>query len=222
MFRKLAIATLLMMTCASGAWALSKGSSMFAVEFTDGSADLADLGSGFTIAGGDYIRPYSVPEVGVQGQYWYLMADDYALTLAAGVGLSRTTLEPANGSLPGAPDLKANTNSFNIRIGGDRVVRVGERAVLYGGPGVEFWSGKAKYEDFGITSTASYTGVSTKRFGFSARLGGTMLINPNFGLTSHVGHRFGRASVEELGAKTSWWASSFEGSMGFVFMYGGK
>src|SRR5262249_25142419 len=44
MIRKIAAAALLLtLISASGAWALSKGTSMFAVELTDGRADFADI-----------------------------------------------------------------------------------------------------------------------------------------------------------------------------------
>jgi hypothetical protein len=221
MIRKpIVFAALLTLALAPGAWAMGKGTSMIAIQFTDGTADLADVTNSYGAAG--FISSYRVPELGVQAQYWYLVSDDYAMTLAAGLGFSRETDKPGQGALPGASDETAKTSSFNVRIGGDRVVKVGERAVMYGGPGVEFWSGKAKYENYPFTPTLSYESQRTKRVGFSARLGGIMMITRDFGLAAHVGHRFGYATVTENDSKATWWPSSFDGAMGLILTFGGS
>jgi hypothetical protein len=222
------LAGLLLTAFAPGAWALSKGGSMLAIELTHGTADFADKTNGSTTTTApftaQYISAYTSGELGVQAQYWYLMADDYAVTVSGGIGFMSEKDAPGQGATTGSPDHKFSTSSFNIRLGGDRVVKVGDRAMLYGGPGLEFWSGRAKYEDFilfdGSTRIPEYKDESTIRFGLSARLGGTMMINPSFGLTTHVGTRIGYASVEEQGAKATWWPSSVEGSLGLLFAFG--
>jgi hypothetical protein len=211
----IALASLLMLLCAPAAGAQSKGMSIFAIEFTDGSADLADQSHG----GGGYIRSYRIPEIGVQAQYWRLMADDYALTLSGGAGFSSERNEPGSLAPIGAQDQKLKTSSFNVRLGGDRIVRVGVRALMYGGPGIEFWSGKAKYD---LPPSFEYEGKNTNRISLSTRIGAIMMLGDNCGLTSHVGHRLGHASVEEGDAKAGWWPSSFEGSMGVAFLFGKK
>jgi len=221
-----ALAGLLLVTFAPAAWALGKGGSMFAIELTHGTADFADKASGLTTAApnftAQYITAYDTKELGVQGQYWYMMADDYAVTVSAGVGFMSEKDEPGQGAAANAPDLKFTTSSFNIRLGGDRVAKVGDRGMLYGGPGIEFWSGSAKFEPSPFTGTGEYKNESTIRFGISARLGGTMMLGEYFGLTTHIGSRFGYASIEEQGAKATWWPSSMEAAGGLVYTFGGE
>jgi hypothetical protein len=219
----------LLMALSPAAWALGKGGSMFSLELTNGTADFADKTQGGTTGPPNYtatyISAYDHPELGVQGQYWRMMSDDYAVTLSAGWGFFHETDKPGQGAASGSPDRKFSINSFNVRLGGDRIAKVGERAMLYGGPGIEIWSGSAKFEPpfpFSNATTGSYTNQSTVRWGLSARLGGTMMIGKGYGLTAHVGGRYGYASVEENGAKATWWPSSMESSAGVIWMFGEK
>ena len=219
-------AGLFLMTIAPAAWALGKGGSMLAIELTNGTADFADKTQGsttgppnFTAA---YISAYEHSELGVQAQYWRMMSEDYAFTLTAGWGFFNETDEPGQGAASGSPDHKFSISSFNVRLGGDRMVKLSERMTLYCGPGIEFWSGNAKFEPgsfVGLTGS-EYKGESTMRWGLSGRLGGTMWLSEYVGLTGHIGGRYGHASVEEQGAKASWWPSSIESSIGLLYAFG--
>lgn len=202
------VVALLMLSSVPNAWALGEGNTMFAIELTDGTADLADYRSG--LAG--YLGIYRVPEVGVQAQYWNLRSDDYALALSGGAAFSKETYKPGPGAPPGSGDVTLETTSYNVRVGGDRVLKVGERTMMYGGPGVEYyWIGKSRLG-----------GVDLKRFGFSTLLGATMMIGQTSGLTAHFGHRLGYAKAKASGnGEATWWPASFEGSMGFVLVFGG-
>lgn len=220
-----AVAGLVLMAFAPTAWALGKGGSMFAIELTNGTADFADSTNARTgsPATTGYMSSYNHSEMGVQGQYWHMMTDDYAVTVSGGVGFfSETDAQGSKGLPAGGPDLKASSSSFNVRVGGDRVAKVGNRAIMYGGPGIEYWSGKSKYENFNFVGPRAYEGESTTRISLSARIGAIMVLNESFGLSTHVGGRFGRASAEEQGAKATWWASSMEAGAGIVYMLGGK
>ena len=210
---------LFLMAFAPAAWALEKGVSMLAIELTHGTADVADKTQGGT----GYISAYSHSELGIQAQYWRLMSEDYALTFTAGWGFFNETDEPGQAATPGSPDHKFSISSFNVRVGGDRVHQLGERTVVYGGPGIEFWSGNAKFEPASFAGQGSgpeYKGESTLRWGLSARIGATMMLSEYVGLTAHVGGRYGHASVEEDGAKASWWPSSVESSAGLLYQFG--
>ena len=193
----------------SSAWALGKGSTLFAIELTGGTADLSDYSAGPT----GYLRAYRVPEVGFQAQYWSLSSADYALTLSGGAAFSKESYKPASFAPAGSGDVTLATTSYNVRLGGDRVIQVGPRTVMYGGPGVEYWRlGKSRLG-----------GVDLKRIGLSARLGATMMIGPSSGVTAHFGQRIGYAKARASGeAEATWWPSSFEGAMGFVLVFRGK
>jgi opacity protein-like surface antigen len=208
----------LMTAMAPGAWALGMGSSMFAIELTSGTADVADRSS---LGGLTYITASDHSETGVQGQYWYLMSDDYAVTVSAGIGFFSEEDKYDTTATTAFPNRKYSISSYNLRVGGDRVVKLGERTVMYGGPGIEYWSGKEKFKKFG-GALDDYEGESTTRIGLSARLGAVMSLSDMVGITAHVGHRIGYASVEDKKAKATWWPSSFEGSMGIVFSFGGS
>ena len=219
------LAGLLLVAFAPAAWALGKGGSMLAIELTHGIASVADSAQARSNAAGatGFLSSYDHSEVGFQGQYWYMMTSDYAVTVSAGIGFFTETDEQGSKGTPaGGADMKFSLSSFNIRVGGDRVAKVGDRAIMYGGPGLEFWSGKAKFENFPVLGPREYEGENTTRFGISARIGGIMMINESFGLTAHVGGRYGYASVEEQGAKATWWPSSVEASAGALFMFGGE
>ena len=220
-----AIAGLVLMAIAPAAWAESKGGSMLAIELTNGTADFADKLSGTTTGASntaEYITAYDHSEIGIQGQFWKMMSEDYAFTITAGWGFFTETDKPGQGAAAGSPDAKFSISSFNIRVGGDRVAKVGERMSLYAGPGIEFWSGSAKFEPdpFGTTGTGEYQNESTTRWSLSGRLGGTMWLSEYVGLTGHIGGRYGIASVEEDGAKASWWPSSIESSVGLLYSFG--
>lgn len=221
----IALAGLLLMAIAPAAWALGKGGSMFAIELTHGVASIADSSQGRINATGatGFISSYDHSELGVQGQYWYMMTGDYAVTVSAGMGFFTEIDKQGSKGIPaGAADMKFSLSSFNIRVGGDRVAKVGDRALMYGGPGLEFWSGRAKFENFPSLGPRAYEGESTTRIGISARIGAIMVINDSFGLSTHVGGRYGYASVEEQGAKSTWWPSSVEAGAGLVYMFGGE
>ena len=220
-----ALAGLLLMAISPAAWALGKGGSMLAIELTHGVASVADSSQGRANAAGatGFISSYDHSELGVQGQYWHMMTDDYAVTLSGGIGFFTETDEQGSKGVPaGGADMKFSLSSFNIRLGGDRVAKVGDRAIMYGGPGLEFWSGKAKFENFPALGPREYEGENTTRFGISARLGGIMLLSEYIGLTAHVGGRYGYASVEEQGAKSTWWPSSVDAGAGVLYMFGGE
>jgi opacity protein-like surface antigen len=198
---------------AAPALALGRGTTMLALELTSSTAEVADASA----AGTGYISSYAIPEVGVQGQCWYLMAEDYALAVSGGIGFSNEKHEPGQAAPASAVDETRKSASFVVRLGGDRVVKVGDRALMYGGPGVELWRGKAKYE-----AATTYEGEPTTRIALSARIGATIVLSDAVGLTAQVGHHIGRASAEENGAKATWWPAGFDGAMGFVFSFGGE
>jgi hypothetical protein len=105
-----------------------------------------------------------------------------------------------------------------VRLGGDRAVKISDRAILYFGPGLEMWSGKSKFENFGSGLTPdTYESQNVMRFGVSGRVGGAMMLSKSVGLNCQVGRYVAYASAEEKGAKTTWWPSGFQASGGVVF-----
>lgn len=197
---------------ASNASATGTGTSMFALQLGNSTADVIQ-----PISNG-YITSITLPELHAQAQYWYQFADDYAFTLTGGIGFFTETDKPGNTSTPGSAEQKTTVSSFYVRAGGDRMMKIAERMIVYFGPGIEFWNGGYKYEAGTVTEEPE----KTTRISANGRIGGTMLLSQSFGLTGHIGHRWGIASAEQDGAKASWMPSGFEGAGGIVFLFGGE
>jgi len=137
--------------------------------------------------------------------------------VAGGLGFFSEENEPGTAASPGDPTVKYSQSSFHVRLGGDRVVDVGERATFYFGPGVEYWSGKAKFES---TPPAVET-ENVTRISLAGRMGAIMKMGSSWGFHGEIEHKMGYATAEDTGAKATWWPSSVGGHGGLLFMFGG-
>ncbi len=205
------LAALAVVVSASTASALETGDGYYAIQITNGTADL------YSPAAGSYISAYDHSEVGVGLQYWRLMSPDYAFTFSGGVGYFAETDKPGANATPTATDFKYTQSSWNVRIGGDRIAKVADRAILYFGPGLEYWSGKAKFD--GGAYLNPYQTQNVTRFGLSGRVGGMMMFTDQVGFNIQVGRYVAYASAEEGGAKATWWPSGFQGTGGLVLKF---
>src|SRR6266581_4375934 len=66
---------------ASNGWAMSKGSSVLAIQIGQGTADVVD-----TDLQGGLWAPAPQPEINAQLEYWHAFAEDYAFNISAGAG----------------------------------------------------------------------------------------------------------------------------------------
>jgi len=189
------------------------GSNLLGVQLTDGMADL------YGYSGSNLISAYDHSELGVGLQLWHFMTSDYAMAFSAGYGFFSETDQPGNNAPAGMPDFKYTQSSYSVRVGGDRVLNLGSATRIYLGPGVEYWSGKAKF-DTGVASTTFETQDVT-RLSLSSRLGAMMKLNENLSFSCQVGHKLGHATASDKGRKATWWPSSFDGACGLVFALGG-
>ncbi len=201
----------LMLAVAAPAFA-EKGGSIVSIGLSHGTADLYDPSSA-----GDYISAFPSPELGITGEYWYLFTDDYAFAIQGTYGFSSETDKPGD-TAAGAPDHKFTTTSYKVRVGGDRVGKIGERFTWFMGPGLEFWSGKAKFEGFGGAGSSVET-QSVSRFGVSGRFGGVMKLSDKLGIQGQIGDTFGYASATDQGSKATWYPSSFTASWGLAISF---
>lgn len=204
----LLMTSLLLAALTATAGAMERGRSMLSIGLGQGTADgYAPI----TVGTGDYLEPTSAPELNAGAEYWFAFSEDYALALSGAYGFSTMTWEPADA---GDPEIKATGSSLKFRVGADRTGHVGERLVVFMGPGVEFWTGKQKIELGGAETETE----SVNRFGVSGRLGGFMMFSDQIGVMGQVGHTFGFASADD-GAKTTWTPSSFQASWGLTFAF---
>jgi len=162
---------------------------------------------------------YDHSELGGRIECWDQQREHYALNLQANLGFFSETDKPGAGGP--ANELKYTQSSWSVRLGGDRTWKPLENTTMFFGPGLEFWSGKAKFENVpGITN--GYETESVNRFSLHAHVGAISMIGPGWGLSGQLGHRIGVATYEEGGAKSTWWPSSLDGAMEIVFAFGGK
>ena len=211
----LVLALLLAVALVPASWAMEQGASMFALEIGQGQGDQAnpDLGDGYLGLNGDN-STHNSGQIQLGAEYWYMFSSDYALTVSGGIGMYRETEQPAGAG----EDLKYTTSSYRVRLGGDRVGQIGDRFSWFMGPGLEYWSGKSKYE----VGTDSEETPQVTRYALNGRFGGVMKLGDQIGIVGRIGHSFGIASAEKDGAKTSWWACGFEAMWGLAFSFGGK
>ncbi len=194
------------------------GGSFVGLQFTSGTADIAtEASSGFS----GFAPAFDHSEWGFKAELWNMMADDYALNFSLGLGLFGEENTPGVNDTTSAGTFRYTQSSWNMRVGGDRVVALGERTYLFFGPGIEYWTGKAKFEDETPPGT-SYETENISRISLSGRLGAHMMIGENWGLTLQGGHKIGRATYKEAGAETTWWPSSMDASGGLLFRFGGN
>ena len=192
----------------AGVASAEKGGSMLSLGLGQG---VADGYAATTVGTGSYLSPTTAPETNVGAEYWHFFTNDYAIALSGAYGFSSMKW---TGAASGDPEVKATGTSYKFRAGGDRVGKVGDRLLVFMGPGIEVWNGKQKLK-LGSTENES---KSVMRYGVSGRLGGFMMLSEKVGIMGQVGHTFGMASVEDK-AKTTWTPSSFNASWGLTFAF---
>jgi hypothetical protein len=215
MRKLIVLAAFALVAIAPAAQALEAGDGLYGIQITNGKSDLYYVGG----AGGTgYLANMEKPELGLGLQYWRLMSKDYAFTMSGGIGFYKETFEPGDDALATGTDYEFTTSSWNVRVGGDRVVQVGERATFYFGPGIEYWTGKWK-EKGGAGDAAEIESEAVSRFALSGRLGGIMWLSDRTGFNCQLGRFVGLASAEDVGARASWWTSGFQASGGLVLKF---
>jgi opacity protein-like surface antigen len=216
MNRLFTAALLLAVSASLAAAADSSKTKFLSVQLTSGTADFAtELSSGFN----GFAPAFDHSEYGFRAEYWNMMGPEYAFNASYGMGFFSEEDKPGTNAAPGDGTQKYTQSSWNVRIGGDRMLSVGDKSYIYFGPGIEYWSGKAKFEDK-TAPGSSYETENVSRVSLGARIGGNLMIAPTWGITAQVGTKIGRATYKEHSAETTWWPSSMEGSVGVVFKCG--
>jgi hypothetical protein len=234
------LCTLLLLVGATSAFAASKGSSMISLQFGQGQADVVDIFDPLNEPGTSFETVYITGEghadqlqFGLEA--WYMFSADYAFTGAFAMGTGTEKYVAGNfASGQTAADFKDydemsiyKASSKRFRLGIDRVGEIGERFQWFMGPGLEFATGKTtrsvwvqEGEHPGVVT--EFDSPSMTRVGFNGRVGGTMMVTPTMGITGRVGHTLGRASVEDEGAKASWFSGTWDAMWGLTFAFGGE
>src|SRR2546425_793037 len=83
------LASLALLLAATGAQAMSKGSSMLAIQIGQGTADVVDP----ELSAENLWSPSPVPEINAQLEFWHAFADDYAFNISGGAGVFNVKAE---------------------------------------------------------------------------------------------------------------------------------
>lgn len=205
-------ALLLLMLCGAlapvpAARALESGTTLIAIEATQGDADLVS-------ADGPYLAAFTHGELGAQLQLWHLVNPSLALTVTVGASAARE-----RNAAGGQADRYYQQRSVMGRIGVDRVVDLSRDALLYFGPGVEYWSGHANFIGYFPPAGSTVEAPTVTRWSLSGRFGGVMIVTSKIGITGHIGYRLGTASASEGAAESQWYTNGVEGSAGLVYAF---
>jgi hypothetical protein len=209
----LLVASLVALTGVASAAGFEKGSNLFALQLTEGVADLVGPEAG------GYVTAYSHSELGGQVQFWHFFSPEYALTLSAGLGYFGETDSPGTNAAPGAGDTKYTQSSWQARLGGDRVAKINDRFTVFAGPGIQVWNGKPKFVS-GVSADGDWKGNATMRIALEGRVGIHMAWTDKVGGFCQLGHYIGyAASAEDMGARATWWPSGHDGAFGIALKF---
>lgn len=201
----LACSALVSVWIAGPAAALDPGTWILALEATSGVADLVSESGG-------YLAAYDHGEIGVQGQAWYLASDAWAVALSGGPARTREANRAA-----GVPDRYYQQRAWCARIGIDRMLPLADDAILFFGPGVEYWRGHSRF--IGYFADPVVDGADVSRWSASGRFGALVVVTDAIGLTGHLGFRMGYASASEGGLESGWYTSGYEAAAGIAFAF---
>lgn len=190
---------------------IDKGSTILSFQLSHGDGDFAtpeafDPG---------WITAYDHTEWGGQVQLQRLLSSNWALALSVGIGTTGETDTPGDNALPGAQEFKYSQSSFNVRVGADRFAHISPGFHLYAGPGIQYWSGKAEFDD----GTTVIESESTTRIALSGRIGAIAALSESIALSGQIGGYIGHASAEDAGAEASWSPTGNDGSLGLSFVF---
>jgi hypothetical protein len=195
----------------ASAQGLTKGSTVLSFQLAHGDGDFVtpEAGTGF-------ITAYDHSEWGGQAQVQHLISENWALAVSFGLGTFKETNEPGSAAPPATTDFEYSQSSWNVRLGFDRVAHITPEFHLYAGPGIQVWSGKAKFDD---GTNPEIESESTSRLALSGRLGAFVSLSESIGLNGHLGGYIGRASADDAGAEASWTPSGHHGALGIGFQF---
>jgi len=195
---------------------IKKGSSILAIQLTEGAADF--IGP----ARGGYVGAYDHSEMGVQVQYWNFIAEGCAVNLSGGIGHFAETDKPGSTAAAGDQDFKYTQTSWQARVGIDHVAHLDDRFHLFIGPGIQVWNGKAKFEGGPAPVGPAIETGKTLRVALSGRIGVHVRMNERVGVFGQLGHYFGYATAKDKtdkDAKATWWPSGHDGAAGVAFTF---
>jgi len=207
-----------LLVLSSTAMAAGKGTSMLAVELGQSTVTVSETVDPTVTPG--YISLNQGPEINFGAEFFHFLSDDFALCFSGGIGTGSYKEEPNDAT---DPVNKITTSSFRGRVGVDRVGSVGDRFTVFGGPGLEFVSAKAKFKQTPSTPAIEDESSRSKFFGISGRIGLMMKLGERASIVGRFGNSLGMVSskAERGNAKSSALTNSFDAAWGLAFSFGG-
>ena len=190
---------------------LHKGSTVLSFQLAHGDGDFATP----EVFDPGFITAYDHTEWGGQVQVQHLVSENWALSVALGIGTTKETDSPGTNAPLASDDFEYTQSSWNVRVGLDRMAHITPEFHLYVGPGLQYWSGKAEFDD----GTTSIESENASRIALSGRIGAHIALSESFGLNGHIGGYIGRASAEDANAEASWTPSGNDGALGIAFTF---
>ncbi|HTK32330.1 MAG TPA: outer membrane beta-barrel protein [Candidatus Saccharimonadaceae bacterium] len=208
-FRKAAWAVaLLALPAAAHADHLGVGNSMVWIGFNGNKAQLVGPTTGS-------INEYEDNELGGTLGLNYFVTDEWTVCASGGVDVARTQFRPASTTRSVET---YSSRSWNVRVGGDRYAFINDRAAIYAGPGLLYWTGRGTYQGSNDPAV-DRDWPRVVQVGFNGRLGMYASITERMALFGHIGQVLARNTATDPNGRNIWFTAHPEGSVGLSFEF---
>jgi hypothetical protein len=187
---------------------LGKGNSMLWFGFNGNKSQLVGPTTGS-------VNEYEDNELGAHLACHHFVSDEWTVSLSGGVDVGRVQYRPSN---PASAVETYSSRSWNVRVGGDRFAFINDRAAVYAGPGLVYWSGQAKYSGSG-NPLIDLEWPRVSQIGFNGRIGMYASISNRTALFGHIGQVIARNTASDAKGKNIWFTNHNEGSVGLSFEF---
>ena len=172
----LALVTVLVFPEPAHSERLGKGNSMFWLGFNGNKTQLVGPSTGS-------VNEYEDGEFGVHLACHRFTGEEWTVSLSGGTDIGRVQFRPAT---VGAAVETYTSRSWNVRFGADRFAFINDRAAIYAGPGLLYWSGQAEYAGSG-DPLIDLKWPRVSQIGMNGRIGMYASISGRTALFGHMG-----------------------------------
>jgi hypothetical protein len=204
----IALATVLVSPGPARSDRLGKGNSMLWLGFNGNKTQLVGPTTGS-------VSEYEDSELGAHFAYHHFTSDEWTVSLSGGTDVGRVQFRPA---AAGAPVETYTSRSWNVRVGADRFAFVNDRAAIYAGPGLLYWTGEAEYSGSG-DPFIDLKWPRVSQIGINGRIGMYASISHRTALFGHIGQVIARNTASDSRGKNIWFTNHNEGSVGLSYEF---
>ena len=204
----LALVTVLVFPEPAHSERLGKGNSMFWLGFNGNKTQLVGPSTGS-------VNEYEDGELGVHLAYHHFTGEEWTVSLSGGTDIGRVQFRPAT---VGAAVETYTSRSWNVRFGADRFAFINDRAAIYAGPGLLYWSGQAEYAGSG-DPLIDLKWPRVSQIGMNGRIGMYASISGRTALFGHIGQVIARNTASDSKGRNIWFTNHNEGSVGLSYEF---